>query len=457
MNILNIQYKKTFFFLFFSLLLVKHPLNVLAKAEKPYSQLNAILEAAYPESAPGAAILVYKDGKVLLRKGYGLANVELNVPIEPKHRFRLASVTKQFTGIAVLKLVELGQLNLDADIRQYLPSFPDKGHKITLRQILGHTAGLANYTDNDDFEAAIHTNYNLSEIARYFQNEKLKFTPDQNWSYSNSGYALAAQIMEKVTGKEFTRLMDDLIFKPIGMNNSAFYDPTIIVKNTVTPYEKHAKTFSLASKIGTWGKADGGLYSTIDDMLKWYLALRDNKLVSEKSKRIAFSSNLLSNGEATKYGLGQFLGNIGDYKTIEHGGNVFGWNAYTIQVPSEDLFLVILSNQESGTVEQTALQVATASLGLSSLRPASTNITLATLNQLVGRYQHGPDDMRTITLVDGYLYSRRGTGEQYQLIPMGSHRFFFDDDPTTQIQFINDKALRIQYRNSMDNIATRTD
>ena len=418
-------------------------------------KIDNLLKTTYPSSEPGAAVLIYSNGKVLLRKGYGLANAELDVAVKAEHRFRLASVTKQFTGIAVLKLVEQGKLNLDTDIHKYLPSFPNKGHKITLRQALGHTAGLSNYTDNDKFEVSIQTNHSISEIAEFFQNEPLSFAPDSNWDYSNSGYALAAHIMEKVTGKEFTRLMDELIFKPIGMDNSAFYEPNVIVKGTVSAYEKHGDTFSLASKIGTWGKADGGLYSNVDDMLKWYLALRDNKVVSDQSKQIAFTSNRLSNGEQTKYGLGQFLGHIGHYKTVEHGGNVFGWNAYTLQVPAADLFVVILSNQESGVVESAALKVAATALGVTSLRPANFNIDAVALKKFVGRYRHGPSDVRVITLEDGTLYSRRGSGNQYKLVAMGNRHFFFDDQPETQIQFNDDMELRIQYRNTMDNVAQR--
>lgn len=417
-------------------------------------KIDSILKKVYPASDPGAAVLVYKDGKLLLRKGYGLANVELNVPVKPEHRFRLASVTKQFTAIALLKLVEQGKLDLDVDIHTYLPNFPDKGHKISLRQALGHTAGLANYTNNDEFEAASHVNYKIADIFKYFQNDILNFTPDTNWDYSNSGYALAAHIMEKVTGTEFTTLMDELILKPTDMTNSAFYNPDIIVSGTVTAYEKHGD-YSPALKVGTWGKADGELYSTVDDMLKWYLALRDNKIVSQQSKQISFTSNKLANGEETKYGLGQFLGRIGDYNTVEHGGNVSGWNAYTMVVPSEDLFVVILSNQESGVVGSAAVQVTALALGISSRRPTTLTLAPNALKAFIGRYQHAPDDVRVITLEDGTLYSRRGSGDKYKLVAMESNRFFFDDEPEIQIQFGEANEIRVQYRNSMDSVAQR--
>ena len=431
------------------------PASALSAPENTTDKIDTVLQSIYAPSAPGAAVLVYKKGEIILRKGYGLANMALTVPVKPEHRFRLASVTKQFTAIAVLKLVEQGLLDLDADVRTYLPDFPDKGHTITLRHALGHTAGLANYTNNDAHEATIHINYTLAEIFKFFQDDPLTFNPGTNWDYSNSGYVLAAHIMATVTGKDFTVLMDELLLAPAGMASSAFYDPEKIVPGTVTGYDKHGDHFVLAGKLGTWGKADGGLYSTVDDMLKWYLALRDNTLVSEQSKRLSFTSNTVKNGDTTGYGFGQFIGRLGPYKTVEHGGNVYGWNAYTIRVPSEDLFVVILSNQQSGVVETAAAQAAAAALGVTGGRPAPYVLAADAVKAFTGRYAHGPNDVREISYAEGTLFSRRGTGGLYKLIAMGKRRFFFDDDPETQILFGEAGQLRVQYRYGRDHLAQR--
>ena len=429
--------------------------SVQAAYKNTSDKIDTLLRNVYAPSDPGVAVLVYKGGEILLRKGYGLANVELNVPVKVEHRFRLASVTKQFTAIAVLKLVEQGTLDLDADVRTYLPDFPDKGYKITLRHALGHTSGLANYTDNDAHEATIHMSYTLDEILKYFQDDPLSFKPGTDWTYSNSGYVLAAKIMEVTTGKDFPALMDDLLLAPAGMSSSAFYDPEKIIPGTVTGYDKHGDHFALAPKLGTWGKADGGLYSTVDDMLKWYLALRSNSLVSERSKSLAFTSQKVENGDATGYGFGQFIGRVGSYRTVEHGGNVFGWNAYTIMVPSEDLFVVLLSNQQSGVIETVAAQAAATALDIASIQPAPYALSADAMKAFTGRYAHGPNDVREISFVDGILYSRRGSGDLYKLTAMDERHFFFDTEPEIQILFGSEQQLRVQYRFGKDHLAKR--
>lgn len=418
------------------------------------SKIEAILADTYPTGGPGAAVLVYKDGKTIARTIRGYADVEKKLPLSLEQPFRLASVTKQFTALTILKLVEDGKLNLDADIRTYLPNFPDKAHTITLRTALAHTAGLTNYGNNDDFEAVWLEDHTLDKIFNWFAHTPLEFTPETNWSYSNSGYALAAKIIENTTGQSFETAIKDILLNPAGMANTHVQGKN----NDYLPldYDGEHGTIKQVQDFGIIGRGDGALHATVDDMLKWYLALKQNKLMRAQTKNIAYADNKLKNGLNTGYGLGFMLGHFGGDKSMEHGGSRLGSHAYTIMVPAQDLFVVILSNVRDGKIGTTAANIAKAALGIDGKRPPTATVASTTMQALAGQYKHGENDIRTITYKKGTLYSRRGeNGGEYKLIAMANNRFYFDDEPEVQLLFEADGFLRVQYRTGMDHVGQR--
>ena len=179
---------------------------------------------AYPAAGPGAAVIVVQDGKPVLRKGYGLAEVELGVPIRPDMVFRVGSVTKEFTSACILMLSEQGRLKLDDDITKYLPDYPSGGRKITIEQLLTHTSGIHSYTDMPSWGKRMREDWTLAELVDFFENEPFDFAPGAKWHYDNSGYVLLGVILEKVTGKKYADVVADMIFRPLGMKQTRYGD-----------------------------------------------------------------------------------------------------------------------------------------------------------------------------------------------------------------------------------------
>lgn len=422
----------------------------------PADRLRTIAAAAYDGDRPGASVIVYRDGEILLHEAYGLASLELGVEMTTANRFRIASVTKQFTGATVMSLVEAGILDLDEDIRTYLPDFADKGETITLRHLLGHTSGLYNYTNHDDYEAIDHTDISLQATRTYFEDLPLDFPVGSQWSYSNSGYALTSLIIETVTGREFQDIVTERIFEPAGMTQSQFQLPGAVMANSPSQYWHGETGFYPAQRAAISGHGDGEIYSTTGDLLRWYQALSTDRLFSAETRRTFQDSPTLADGQDTRYGLGLFHGRIGPHASLEHGGNVGGWRAYVIMVPEEDVFVALLANSTDQNESIIATDLAKAALGLENSRPEAVTLDPRDLDSLTGTYRHGPGDERQIRVHETRLQSRRGGGDWYDLVPIGEDHFMFDDDPDTQIRF-TENGLNVGYRYGMDHRAVRVD
>ncbi|WP_323762002.1 serine hydrolase domain-containing protein [Maricaulis sp.] len=421
-------------------------------------RLHDIAAQAYDGDRPGASILVFHDGEVLLHEAFGMASLELDVPMATDHRFRVASVTKQFTGAAVMRLVEDGVLDPDADIRTYLPDFPDHGATITLRHLLGHTSGLYNYTNHDDYEAISHTDIDLARTLTYFRDETLDFPVGTDWSYSNSGYALATLIIETVTGDTFANFVETRLFAPAGMSRSQLQRPHAVMAASPSTYWHNENGFYPAPHAGISGHGDGEIHATTGDLLAWYQALWSDRILSPAARQTFLSSQTLPDGRDTRYGMGLFHGRVGEYSTYEHGGNVGGWRAYVIMVPQTDTFVAVLANatdRDEGTI---ASNLVKAALGLDLAGSSDTAVSLDvdSLARLAGLYRHGPGDERVIRVSDNRLQSRRGGGTWYDLTALTETTFAFAEDADTRITFTED-GLQVSYRYGMDHVATRVE
>ena len=189
------------------------------------AHIDHLLTTTFQASEPGAAVIVVRNGQVLLRKGYGLANLELGVPVAPEMVFRLGSITKQFTAVAVLMLVDQGSVSLDDDITTFLPDYPTHGHTITIKQLLTHTSGIPSYTDLPELPSLWRNDLTLDELIALFKDQPLDFAPGAQWAYSNSGYVLLGAVIEKVSGMGYGEFVQQRIFTPLGMTHSS-YDST---------------------------------------------------------------------------------------------------------------------------------------------------------------------------------------------------------------------------------------
>ena len=242
-------------------------------------QLDALFADAFPTDGPGASVIVVRDGRTVLRTGYGLADLEHGVPNGAGTVFRIGSVTKQFTAVAILMLAEEGKLSVDDDVTRHLPDYPTHGHKITLEHLLTHTAGVPEYLAIPGFMDDVRDDRTVSEMIDLFKDSELDFEPGSRWSYSNSGYVLLGAVIEKVSGQSYGDFIEQRIFQPLGMHDSSYETHGAIVANRARGYDNGDEGYVNARYVSmTIPYAAGSLLSTVDDMARWDAALYTDEL-----------------------------------------------------------------------------------------------------------------------------------------------------------------------------------
>ena len=268
-------------------------------------RLDRIFAEAYPATGPGAAVIVVRSGKTVLRKGYGLANIELSVPVAPEMVFRIGSVTKQFTAAAILKLVEAGKLSLSDEIGRFLPDYPAPGRRITVEQLLNHTSGIRSLTGMPAWASHTREDWTPAQLIAFFQNEPLDFEPGTGWKYNNSGYVLLGAIIEKVSGKRYEDFLAETIFRPLGMERTRYGSDAPIIPGRVEGYQRTPGGIVNAPYLSmTQPYSAGALVSTVDDLARWQAALDRDGLLSAESRRRMWTPVTLPDGTGTRYGFG---------------------------------------------------------------------------------------------------------------------------------------------------------
>jgi CubicO group peptidase (beta-lactamase class C family) len=311
-----------------------------------------------------------------------MANLEYIIPMQVDNVFEIGSISKQFTAVAILQLMEQGKLSLQDSINKFIPDYPTHGHKITIEHLLTHTSGIQNYTVIKDFGEKMTLDFKSTELIDFFKNEPMEFAPGTKWSYSNSGYYLLGYIVEKVSGKTYPQYVEENFFKPLGMTNSYFGSHSTIVKNRASAYYEvdsegfiNAHYFNI--NLANWV---GAIQSTVEDLFKWHQAVHAYKLVKKESLIKAFTKYKLTEGKETQYGYGWFLGDIQGSPTIEHGGINPGFLTHSVYLPKEDVFVAVFSNCACNTPVEIANNMATLAIGETIPTPKWAIIGTATPN-----------------------------------------------------------------------------
>lgn len=321
---------------------------------------------------PGCAGLVVSHGKTVFQQGYGLADLERKIPITPTTNFRLASVTKQFTATAIMLLVRDGKLTYETRLGEIFPDFPAYGRDITVRNLLNHTSGLPDYEDLWDGQFPNTPDAELPQVrdAQVLQlmkaQSKGRFAPGTRWSYSNSGYAVLAQIVEKVSGEPFENFLRERIFQPLGMTNTiAFINTRNSVSNRAYGYRKENGRWVFSDQSSTSAVlGDGGVYSSIADFQKWIEALRTHKLLSTQEMAPALQPVNVrqfdppNSENFAQYGFGWFLDPYRGHKRMYHYGETSGFLTNIQYFPDNDLGIVVLCNRTDVPPEKRAVKIA---------------------------------------------------------------------------------------------------
>jgi len=314
-----------------------------------------VLMKRYEGNVPGASLLVVRDGSAVVRRSYGRSNLEDRIAATPETNYRLASVTKQFTAAAILLLSQDGKLSLNDPVKKWLPSLPSAVNSVTITHLLTHTSGIIDY--EDVIPAGTVTQLHDADVLRLLESQdSVYFKPGTRYSYSNSGYSLLSLIVARASGKSFATFLRERIFLPLGMNHTVAYEEGI---STVSN-----RAFGYTIKDGVWTRkdqsttsavlGDGGIYSSIDDLAKWDAALYDSRLLSDDSRRLAFTPHTATDQADVKYGFGWRITG----ETLWHSGETVGFRNVIIRNPSRRLTVVLLTNRDDPAPYETALAVA---------------------------------------------------------------------------------------------------
>ncbi len=321
------------------------------------ARLDSLFAAAYPADEPGAAVRVQRGEQALLRKGYGMADMELGVPIGPEMVFHLCSITKQFTAVAILMLAAEGRIDLDAPLGRYLPEYPQPGASATLHQLLTHTAGIPDYTRDPEFWETACQERELDDLIATWKDRPLDFSPGTDWRYSNSGYILLGKLIEVVSGQEYSRFMEERIFRPLGLAHTTYGDAGPILRGRVRGYDREPDVYRNTPYVSmNLAHAAGGLLSSVDDMITWTAALfGGEKLVTSEWRERLLAPADLSDGRSTLYACGFEVQTLTGHPWICHGGGGGGFATFAAHVPDADLTVVVLSNRAGGGPSPQAL------------------------------------------------------------------------------------------------------
>jgi CubicO group peptidase (beta-lactamase class C family) len=332
-----------------------------ASAQVSPDQIGAVFAPLKSTTAPGAAVLVIRNGKPVFRRGYGVTDLRTLHPIDARTNFRLASFTKQFTAACIMLLVHDGKLHYDDHLTDIFPEFPAYGKSITVRNLLNHTSGLQDYGDlmmkqyPNTPEEKVPQILDAGVLKLLEQQTSGEFPPGTKWEYSNSGYAVLAMIVEKVSGQSFGQFLHERIFVPLKMNQTLAYEKG---KNEV-PHRAYGYT----KEKGVWHETDqsptsavlgdGGIYSSLDDLAKWDRALRDHTLLSAEEMKPALTPvqptggpSKFPDGQPLTYGFGWFLDPYQGHNRMSHDGSTVGFRTTIQRFPDDNLTIIVLANRD---------------------------------------------------------------------------------------------------------------
>jgi CubicO group peptidase (beta-lactamase class C family) len=297
---------------------------------------------------PGAAVAVVSQGKVVLLRGYGLADVEHSVPVTEHTVFELASVTKQFTATAIMMLVQDKKFSLDDTLAAVLDSLPKAWHPITIRQLLNHTSGIPDFARRE-FHMEIRRDYSHREILGLVANAPLDFAPGNRHSYSNTGYFLLGMVIEKMSGKDYGAFLRERIFQPLGMTDTRFNDRSAIIPNRARGYAFVEGTLQNAEYTNpAIPFAAGGLASSAADMAKWMQAQGSEKLLTRANWEQMWAPTRLNDGTNYEYGFGWNVRTSWSRKRVEHAGGIQGFSTYVTHFFDDNLSVIVLLNLDGG-------------------------------------------------------------------------------------------------------------
>lgn len=415
-----------------------------AAAQDPAPKFDEYLNALAGQQRFTGSVLVARDGKVIFTKGYGLANVELDVPNTPQTKFRLGSITKQFTATAILLLQERGKLSVSDPICKYFDNCPAAWSEVTIHHLLSHTGGIPNFTNFPDYQPKMMMPVTPQEMIARFKDKPLDFKPGEKWDYSNSGYFLLGAIIEKASGESYESFLRKNIFDPLKLTGTGYDHFDTILKKRATGYSlSKGKIANSAFLDMTQPYSAGSLYSTVEDLFLWYEALYSGKVLSTKSFE-AMTTPVKNN---YAYGLG--VETKANRKMISHGGGINGFATFIARFPEEKLTIVVLRNADYGVPGPGKMTQDFAAIVFGEKyeipKPVTEiKIDPKILDAYVGKYQLTPTFVLTISK-EGDQLMAQATGQSQLALFAESETTFFPKVADLKITFVKDDTGKVTH------------
>ena len=434
-------------------------------------QVDALFLQLTQGRTPGAAVLVVQDGRVVHKKGYGLADIAANIPITPNTAFDIGSISKPFTAMGIMMLAERGKLRYGDSLSRFFPELPSYAQKITIWHLLHHTHGFPDYEGLFVNSGMIDKEYPLpfkgkrggfeptikDTLRLLAQQKELRFAPGDKYEYGGSGYVLLALIIEKISSKSYAQFLKENIFQPLGMNSTLVYDETRPkVKNKAVSYARVRegyKDIDYTPLNLIYG--DGNVNSTVEDLYKWDQALYTEKLLTVRTLEQAFTPGKLNDGTETGYGSGWLVKNSPGLRRIAHGGSWVGFRSLMVRYPDQRLTIIVLSNFAEFDRETLVYKIARIYLADQIVLPRAVKVEPEALREYVGRYmlcewvpagatdcggRLDPEAYFDVTLEQGALWVKPSKREKVRLIPESAAKFFVDG--VEDARFIFNKNAR---------------
>jgi len=409
-----------------------------ARADKVDDFVKAEMQRQH---VPAISIAVIKDGKIIKVEGYGLANVELNVPARPETVYKIGSVSKQFIASGIMLLVQEGKLSLDDRISKFLDETPDTWKEITIRHLLTHTSGIIREAPGFD-PLKIQSD---ADVIKTAYSSALRFAPGEKWEYCNVGYFSLAEIIRKITGKPWGDYLRERLFLPLEMNATRTTTMTELVQNRANGYgwrdgalQNAAIYFAL--------RPSGAFLSSVLDLAKWDAALYTDKFLKQPALDQMWTSVKLNNGTSHPYGFGWELDTVSGHRLVHHGGSLPGFRAELARFVDDKLTVIVLTNGNNAEPDETALGIAAFYIpGLIHERTVA-KIDPKLLDAYVGQYQPNPSaGVLTVTRDGDKLMAQQGSSDKRELLPETENKFFTKEDRRSTFSFVKDDKGQVTH------------
>ena len=425
--------------------------------------ISNIFKKLQIDTMPGASVLVAQNGDIIYQKGFGYADIEKKIPVTPDTKFKIGSISKQFTAVAILKLQEEGKIKIKDKLSKYIPDFP-RGNEVTIYQLLTHTSGIHDYSSQPNFEMTNPvTPQALLDIIKKLPYD---FNPGERYLYNNSGYVILGYIVSQLSGKTLSEYLNETFFKPLGMKNTGIYETNIALNNEAQGYSVNGEVVKKADfQEMSWALGVGNIYSTTKDLFKWNEAIFNGKVLSNATLKTAFTKTVLNSGGKVDYGFGWFLSTNRGLEFIQHSGVSNGFFSYLERQQENKLTVCVLINSlpapeginpilNGQAISEFILQNKMEKQEIGASKIVSENV----LKKYVGRYNYGQGMAMLVTLKDKQLFGQMTAMEASPLMPISENEFYFKAR-NAKIKFVSDTSLIVdrlfQYQDGLFFEATR--